>query len=46
MTKVIRNISLAAQNLKPNLDRMISIMRAYAFSRREPEAPPQSLIAR
>src|SRR5262245_4176591 len=46
MTKAIRTASLAAQEAEPSVNRVVSVVCAYPFARREAEAPPQSLVAR
>ena len=46
MTKAMRTGSLAAQELEPDVDRVVGVMRACALARREPKAPAQGLVAR
>ena len=46
MTKAMRTGSLAAQELEPDVDRVVGVMRACALARGETEAPAQRLVAR
>src|SRR5262245_24444797 len=45
MTKTIRTASLAAQEAEPDVDRVVGVVRAYPFTRREAKTPPQSVVA-